>query len=168
MHVNFLLQEADVMWLRNPVGHFDPNKEITIPCDFNTESGTNKPDKGLFYLKSNEFSIAFLKYLHFERVTYPTYSDKSLCETTTRDIAGKLRVETKYLDTAYFGGFCDPSKDMNEIYTMHSTCCDNIKRKVYDLRLVLDDWINFTTQISANASLGSSSFSWRAPKKCIR
>ena len=156
------------MWLRNPVGHFDPKKEITILCDFNAQSGTNKPDKGLFHLKSNAISIEFLKFLNFERVIYPKNLDKSLCEMTTRNIADIQGVGTKYLDKAYFGGFCEPSEDMSEIYTMHSTCCDSIKSKVHDLRLFLDDWINFTIQISANASMGSSSFSWRAPKKCIR
>ena len=39
--------------------------------------------------------------------------------------------------------------------------------KVHDLRLVLDDWINFTAQTSTNANMEPSSFTWRAPKKCM-
>ena len=82
---------------------------------------------------------------------------------TTSNIAHKNEVHAKYMDTGYFGGFCEPSKNMQ------STCCD--KSKVHDLRLVLDDWINFTARMSTNASkpsMGLSSFSWRAPKKCMR
>ncbi len=87
-------------------------KEITIPCDFSTESGTNKPDKGLFYLKSNECSIAFLKYMHFERVTYPTYSDKSLCETTTFNLK-----ERKQINKIANGHICSDETDFNLIST---------------------------------------------------
>ena len=77
---------------------------------------------------------------------------------TTSNIAHKNEVHAKYMDTGYFGGFCEPSKNMQ------STCCD--KSKVHDLRLVLDDWINFTAQTSTNAYMEPSSFTWNAPKKC--
>ena len=84
---------------------------------------------------------------------------------TTSNIAHKNDVHAKYMDTGYFGGFCEPSKNMSKVYTMQSTCCD--KSKVHDLRLVLDDWINFTAQTSTNANMEPSSFTWRAPKKCM-
>lgn len=157
------------MWLRSPLQDFHPMYQITVPCDFTPQSGRNKPDKGIFYMKSDDIAVDFLKYWQFERVLYPNSLELSLCEMTTRlDIVDMLGVKIKYLDTNNFGGFCEGSKDMSEVYTMHAACCDNIKSKVHDLRLLLDDWINFTAKLSANVSLGPYPFSWRAPKKCMR
>lgn len=55
-----------------------------------------------------------------------------------------LGMHIKFLDKAYFGGFCQPLKSNSEVYTMQSNCCEKIESKVYDLKLVLDDWSNFT------------------------
>ena len=121
-------------------------------------------DKGLFFMKADEISFEFLKILRFERVLFPNYLDNSICEMVTHKLKG---YSVKQLDKTYFGGFCEPSKNVSKVYTMQSTCCDNVKSKVHDLRLVLDDWINFTAQVSTNASTGTSPFTWRAPKKCV-
>ena len=152
------------MWLRNPFVHFDPGARVTISCALR---GTKILDKGLLYMKSSAEAIKFFKFLQFKRVLFPTYLDRSFCEMAVH----MLRGHTKYVDTGYFGGFCEPSNNISKVYTMQSTCCDNIKSKVHDLRLVLDDWINFTARMSINASkpsMGLSSFSWRAPNKCMR
>ncbi|XP_059450066.1 uncharacterized protein At4g15970-like [Corylus avellana] len=166
---NLVFTEADSMWFRSPFSDFHPIYQITVPCDFTPQSGRNKPDKGIFHMKSDDIAVDFLKYWQFERVLYPNTLDLSLCEMTTRlDIVDMVGVRIKYPDPGNFGGFCEDSKDMSEVYTMHAACCDNVKHKVHDMRLLLDDWINFTAKLSANASLGPSSFSWRAPKKCMR
>ncbi|KAM3761182.1 hypothetical protein ACB098_01G248500 [Castanea mollissima] len=160
---NIVFTEADVMWLRNPFVLFEPHVRVTISCALR---GTKIQDKGLLYMKSSAEAIKFLKFLQFKRVLFPTYLDRSFCEMAVH----KLRGHTKYVDTGYFGGFCEPSNNMSKVYPMQSTCCDNIKSKVHDLRLVLDDWINFTARMSNNGSkpsMGLSSFSWRAPKKCM-
>lgn len=152
------------MWLRSPLQHFHPLYELTISC------GSNLVDVGPLFMKSDDITVDFLKFWQMERNLFPSLY-KSFCEMARRnDILGMVGMRIKYLDTAYFGGFCEPSKDMNmsQVCTMDASCCDNIKSKVHDLRLVFDDWINYTAPLSANVSLGSSSFSWRAPKKCIR
>ncbi|XP_050256777.1 uncharacterized protein At4g15970-like [Quercus robur] len=141
---NIVFTEADVMWLRDPFVLFDPGARVTISCALR---GTKIQDKGLLYMKSSAEAIKFLKFLQFKRVLFPTYLDRSFCEMAVH----KLQGHTKYVDTGYFGGFCEPSNNISKVYTMQSTCCDNIKSKVHDLRLVLDDWINFTARMSTNA-----------------
>ncbi|KAK0590417.1 hypothetical protein LWI29_026768 [Acer saccharum] len=77
-----------------------------------------------------------------------------------------LEVGVEYLDAAHFGGFCQQRKNMEEIYTVRANCCENIENKVHDLRMLLDDWRNFTGLSTEHAGLKESSFTWRAPEKC--
>ncbi|KAI3983545.1 hypothetical protein MKX01_038965 [Papaver californicum] len=91
-----------------------------------------------------------------ERVLYPNSHDQAVFEIIKHDPAvNAMGLRIKYLDTAYFGGFCEPSKDMN-------------KKKLQDLRLVLDNWKNFTALSTEDKILkGSSKTSpWSAPDKC--
>lgn len=153
------------MWFRNPIPHFNPQDEVTIPCDLEPKYGSNKQDRGLFYVKSNDISVEFFNYLKLVGVLYPNTPFESLCEIATeQEIMEMLGMRIKFLDKVYFGGFCQPLKNNSEVYTMQANCCEKIESKVHDLKLVLDDWSNFTGQ-SSNNSLGTLS-SWRAPDKC--
>ncbi|KAF2309145.1 hypothetical protein GH714_000819 [Hevea brasiliensis] len=62
------------------------------------------------------------------------YEDADFCITRLNDqdvfnkikydpFTAKLGLQMKYLDTAYFGGFCEFSKDFNKVCTMHANCC---------------------------------------------
>ncbi|CAL9014826.1 unnamed protein product [Prunus brigantina] len=162
---NLVFTEVDVMWFRNPIPHFNPQDEVTIPCDLEPKYGSNKQDRGLFYVKSNYISVKFFNYLKLVGVLYPNTPFESLCEIATeQEIMEMLGMRIKFLYKVYFGGFCQPLKNNSEVYTMQANCCEKIESKVHDLKLVLDDWSNFTGQ-SSNHSLGTLS-SWRAPDKC--
>ncbi|XP_062102881.1 uncharacterized protein At4g15970-like [Humulus lupulus] len=168
---SFFFTEVDVMWFRTPVLNINPMKEITIPCDiasYESESESNRPGRGLFYVKSTERAIELFRYWKVLGILYQTFHVESLCENLKehQEYIEMLGVHIHYLDTAYFGGFCrGGSKDMNMVYTMHANCCQDVENKVYDLRLVLDGWRNFTAQPS-NFRSGMVP-SWRAPTKCI-
>ena len=45
----------------------------------------------------------------------------------------------RFPDTAYFGGLCEPSKDFNEVRTMHANSCIGLGRKVLDLGVMLEE-----------------------------
>ncbi|KAK3183794.1 hypothetical protein Dsin_031080 [Dipteronia sinensis] len=145
---NFIFTDADVMWLRNPVSQIHPTKALTIACDFNSSdlpSVSDKVDQGFFAMPSNELTVELFKYWDMARFLHPNKHDRSLCEATvSEDIFKALWVEVEYLDAAHFGGFCQQSIHMEEIYTVRANCCENIENKVYDLRMLLDDWRNFT------------------------
>ncbi|KAK6137170.1 hypothetical protein DH2020_029095 [Rehmannia glutinosa] len=70
-------------------------------------------------------------------------------ENTTRDVLNMIkpdpfiqRIELKirFLDTAYFGGFCEPKDDMDLAITMHANCCIGLENKIHDIKIVIDDW----------------------------
>ncbi|XP_048435287.1 uncharacterized protein At4g15970-like [Pyrus x bretschneideri] len=155
------------MWFRNPVTEFDSQKEVTIPCDVDSENAGNEQDRGIFFLKSDVISLEFFEYLNLVGILYPSIPLGSPCEIVTREeITKMLGMRVQIIDTAYFGGFCQPLKDYSEVYTMQANCCENIESKVHDLKLVLDDWRSITGR-SANNSSGKSP-SWRAPNRCIQ
>ncbi|XP_024031345.1 uncharacterized protein At4g15970 [Morus notabilis] len=164
---SFIFTEADVMWLRTPIVHIHPSYEITIPCNLHSEDSqnrSNKPGRGLFYVKSNAVSIELFKYRKVWGTLYPNSHVKSLCEALKeqQDVIEMLGVRIQYLNATYFGGFCQgDSREIRQVYTLQANCCDNVEDKVHDLKLVLEDWINFRAQ-SFNISLGK-----RAPTKCI-
>lgn len=164
----FWLQEADVMWLRSPISYIHPSNDITIPCELDSDDshgGSNKPDSGFFSVRSTDFSIELFKYWKLDGVLYPNSHAESLCNEIeiSKEIIEIIGGRISFLNTDRFGGFCQQSKDVSEAYTMHGNCCDSVERKVYDLKLVLDDWINFKA-LSSNTSLGV--LPWRAPRKC--
>lgn len=52
----------------------------------------------------------------------------------------RLELKVRYLDTAYFTGFCQKSKDFSKVITVHSNCCVSVKAKLTDLTAVLHAW----------------------------
>ncbi|KAF4385749.1 hypothetical protein F8388_010305 [Cannabis sativa] len=170
---SFLFTEVDVMWFRTLVFEINPLHEITIPCNLlsrGSESERNRPGRGLFYVKSTERAVELFKYWKFLRTLYDTFHVESLCENLRehQEYTKMIGVEIDYLNASYFGGFCSgESKDMNMVFTMQANCCKGVENKVYDLRLVLDGWRNFTAQPSNFRSGVGMVPSWRAPTKCI-
>ncbi|XP_043720855.1 uncharacterized protein At4g15970-like [Telopea speciosissima] len=169
---NFAFTDADVMWLRDPFPHFHftAETEITIACDYykgNPTDKNNKANGGFIFVKSNLKSIGFYKYWYKSRVWYPNSHDQSVFEMIKNDKnVTTTGLQIRYLDTNCFGGFCQPSKDMNKVCTMHANCCVGIENKVHDLRLVLEDWKNFIALPTEKRRLVGSSSLWRAPREC--
>lgn len=159
------------MWFKTPLQDIHPTYHVTMPCDLLSDDSkreSNKPGRGLFYVKSTDLTIELFRYWTVLGFLDHTFRVESQCENMKdqQKYIEKLGIQIQYLDTTYFGGFCKGgSKDMNKVYTMHANCCEEVKNKVYDLRLVLEDWRNFTAQPS-HFSLGQAR-SVRAPIKCI-
>ncbi|KAK8714940.1 hypothetical protein V6N13_042285 [Hibiscus sabdariffa] len=51
-----------------------------------------------------------------------------------------IGLKIKFLDTIYFGGLCEASKDLNVVCTMHVNCCIGMDRKLIDFGIKLQDW----------------------------
>ncbi|KAI3719909.1 hypothetical protein L6452_20815 [Arctium lappa] len=169
MGYNFLFTDADVMWLRNPFPHFYPDADFQIACDHysgnSTDIATNLANGGFSFVRSNIRSIEFYKYWYSSRATYPDLHDQDVLNHIKFDsILTDIHLKLRFLDTTYFGGFCEPSKDLNKVCTMHANCCVGLDNKVHDLRIMLQDWKNFMAlPPSMKSSLRST---WRAPKNC--
>lgn len=165
---NFVFTDADVMWFRNPFPRFYINADFQIACDHFSgisDGVENKPNGGFKFVRSNNQTIEFYKFWYSSREKFPGLHDQDVLnkiknDTFIQDIGLKMR----FLNTAYFGGFCEPSRDLNEVCTMHANCCFGLDSKLHDLRILLQDWKSY---MSLPPGLkGSPLVSWRVPQNC--
>ncbi|KAI3796259.1 hypothetical protein L1987_38926 [Smallanthus sonchifolius] len=169
MGYSFLFTDADVMWFRDPFPHFYPDSDFQIACDHysgnSTDVVTNIANGGFSFVRSNMRSIEFYKYWYSSKAMYPDLHDQDVLNRIKFDtVLTDLNLSLRFLDTTYFGGFCEPSKDMEKVCTMHANCCVGLGNKVHDLKIMLQDWKNFMALPSSMKS--SSSPTWSPSKNC--
>ncbi|XP_059277614.1 uncharacterized protein At4g15970-like, partial [Lycium ferocissimum] len=144
MGYNFIFTDADILWFRQLFVHFYPDADFQISCDhysYDYMNLNNSPNSGFHYVKSNQRTIKFYKFWYNAREAHPGKHDQDVLNMIKlnpfiKDVGLKIR----FLDTALFGGFCEPSKDLNFVCTMHANCCIGIDNKMHDLTMALDDW----------------------------
>ncbi|KAK4709824.1 hypothetical protein R3W88_004337 [Solanum pinnatisectum] len=168
MGYNFVFTDADVMWFRDPFPHFYKDADFQIACDHflgNPEDVENRPNGGFLFVRSNNRSIEFYKFWYTSRETYPNLHDQDVLNNIKYDsFIIDIDLKMRFLDTTYFGGFCEPSKDLNVVCTMHANCCFGLESKLHDLRVVLQDWkIFLSLPPTLKRSLPPS---WRVPQNC--
>ncbi|KAK5839160.1 hypothetical protein F383_28573 [Gossypium arboreum] len=165
---DFVFTDTDIMWFRDPFLQFFPDADFQIACDHffgDPDDLNNMPNGGFNYVKSNNRSIAFYKFWYASHETYPGYHDQDVFNKIKFDpLISDIGLKIKFLDTAYFGGLCEPSKDLNLVCTMHANCCYGMDSKLHDLKIMLQDWRAFT---SLPPDLKNESvISWRVPQNC--
>ncbi|KAI9084979.1 hypothetical protein K1719_032971 [Acacia pycnantha] len=165
---SFVFTDADIMWFRDPFPRFHLDADFQIACDHYTGSSddvNNRPNGGFYFVKSNNRSIEFYKFWYSSRETYPGYHDQDVLNfIKVHPFITDIGLKIRFLDTTNFGGLCEPSKDLNEVCTMHANCCFGMVSKLHDLRIMLQDWKHY---LSLPPSLKRLSvISWRVPHKC--
>ncbi|GFP81582.1 uncharacterized protein at4g15970 [Phtheirospermum japonicum] len=169
MGYNFVFTDADVMWLRDPFERFYPDGDFQIACDhywFNYTDVGNSPNGGFNYVKSNNRTIQFYKFWHTGREYFPGKHDQDVLNVIkSNPLIQRVGLEMRFLDTAYFGGFCEPSKDLDLVVTMHANCCIGLDNKIHDIKMVIDDWKKYTSWPSG-VERNLSSRSWTVPRIC--
>ncbi|KAK7354330.1 hypothetical protein VNO80_19790 [Phaseolus coccineus] len=169
---NIIFTDADVLWLRSPFINLNPVNELTISCNVlsDGQGGSYLYDEGIFFLKANAISFEFFKYWKLTKFLFPNNpAEESLCTTIKerQAVADSYGFRIQLVNTSYFGGFCQLNKDIfKEVYTIQANCCDDLKSKVHDLRIVLDDWIRFRKRASGENALDKMALRW--PQKCSR
>ncbi|CAI9755554.1 unnamed protein product [Fraxinus pennsylvanica] len=166
---NFVFTDADVMWLRNPFHRFYSDVDFQIACDhywFNSTDLHNSPNGGFNYAKSNNRTIQFYKFWYKSKDKFPGQHDQDVLNMIKFDpFIKEIGLEIRFLDTAYFGGFCEPSKDLNLVCTMHANCCIGLDNKIHDLKMVIDDWKNYTS--SPDHEKFTKVITWTVPRRCF-
>ncbi|CAI0400245.1 unnamed protein product, partial [Linum tenue] len=161
---DFVFTDADILWFRNPFPHFHDDADFQIACDTYLGSASDRhniPNGGFVYARSNHRTLHFYKYWYNSKDRFPGKHDQDVFNEIKFDpFLDGLRM--RFLDTAYFGGFCQPVKDLNVAITMHANCCVGLQTKVHDLRNVLDDWKRFAKFPMEERS--GVSFDWRSPR----
>ncbi|KAJ0240464.1 Nucleotide-diphospho-sugar transferase family protein [Hirschfeldia incana] len=165
---NFVFTDADVMWFRNPFTRFYRYADFQIACDHylgRSNDLENRPNGGFSFVRSNNRTILFYKYWYASRIRYSGYHDQDVLNFIKREpFLVRIGLRIRFLNTAYFGGLCEPSKDMNLVRTMHANCCFGMESKLHDLRIMLQDWRDF---MALPLHLKQESgFSWRVPQNC--
>ncbi|KAF1883035.1 hypothetical protein Lal_00003217 [Lupinus albus] len=165
---NFVFTDSDIMWLRNPFTEFYKNADFQIACDFfngNSYDLKNLPNGGFTYVKSNERTIWFYKFWFNSKDAYPNMHDQDvLNQIKMHPLISKMKLSIRFLSTTYFGGFCQVSRDLNKVSTMHSNCCVGLDNKINDLRILLEDWKKYMA-LPENQKKQSHS-TWSVPQSC--
>ncbi|XP_034673409.1 uncharacterized protein At4g15970-like [Vitis riparia] len=168
MGYSFIFTDADIMWFQDPFQHFFQDADFQITCDTyigNPYDVNNRPNGGFTYVKSNNRTIEFYKFWYASRVNYLGNHDQDVLNRIKYDpYISQIGLKIRFLDTTYFGGFCEPSKDFNLVCTMHANCCFGIDNKVHDLRVMLEDWRIYIS--SPQSKKAVSTPSWRVPQNC--
>uniref|UniRef100_A0A5B7BT12 Nucleotide-diphospho-sugar transferase domain-containing protein n=1 Tax=Davidia involucrata TaxID=16924 RepID=A0A5B7BT12_DAVIN len=165
---DFVFTDADIMWFRDPFPRLYPDADFQIACDNfrgNSYDLNNRPNGGFNYVKSNNRTVHFYNFWYTSRKTYPNLHDQDVLNKIKYDpFIRKIGLQIRFLDTAYFGGFCEPSKDFNLVCTMHANCCYGLDNKVHDLSVMLEDWRKFMS-LPADKRASQRS-SWSVPQNC--
>ncbi|CAN1265719.1 Uncharacterized protein At4g15970 [Linum perenne] len=166
---DIVFTDADIMWFRNPFPHFHQSADFQIACDKYLGSSPldrrNQPNGGFTFVRSNVRTLQFYRFWYRSRERYPGKHDQDvLNKIKYHPFLDAIELRMRFLDTAHFGGFCEPSRDLNVACTMHANCCVGLEHKIHDLNVVLQDWKHFLSLPSD--SRDSRSFTWRAPQRC--
>lgn len=157
------------MWFRDPFPHFHEDGDFQIACDYfrgNPFDLNNLPNGGFTYVKSNKKTIQFYKYWFESRLTYPGLHDQDVFNKIKFDpFIQDNGLQIRFLDTMFFGGFCEPSKDFDKVCTMHANCCVGLENKVHDLGIMLQDWRKYM-QSFVNQTTKVHTVSWTVPQSC--
>lgn len=132
------------MWLRNPFPKLDrrANEDFLISCDkFNRQPqdyAGNELNTGFFFVASNNRTVALFDEWHAARNASAGMKEQDvLNQMVRRGAFQRLGVGARVLDTARFSGFCQDSRNAEQVATVHANCCLTKRAKVADLRAVL-------------------------------
>ncbi|KAL2250405.1 UNVERIFIED_CONTAM: hypothetical protein Sindi_2162800 [Sesamum indicum] len=151
MGYNFLFTDADVMWFRDPFPHFHPDADFQIACDHfrgRSDDIENRPNGGFKFVRSNNRSIEFYKFWYSSHETYPGLHDQDVLNKIKKDsFIREIGLKLRFLDTTYFGGFCEPSEDLYQVNQLLDDSAD------------LNEFILYNAQLPYDAGLPNFMFS---------
>ncbi|CAF2041508.1 unnamed protein product [Brassica rapa subsp. trilocularis] len=92
--------------------------------------------------------------------------DQEVFNLIKRDpFVDQIGIKMRFLDTLHIGTFCEPSKDVNVVNTMHADCCKGLNNKVSYLNAVLRDWKQYLSE-SFLGNTKKAEARWRRRHRC--
>ncbi|KAL5791643.1 hypothetical protein ACOSP7_000237 [Xanthoceras sorbifolium] len=154
---SFIFTDADVMWLRNPFPRLNTSFNETIDIQISTDqfngndrSETNNINTGFYMIKSNNRTISLFESWYDRRNKSIGLKEQDVLVNMLHEgIFRELGLNTRFLNTLYFSGFCQDSRDIRAVTTVHANCCRTISAKVADLMAVIHQWKRFRTNNTA-------------------
>ncbi|ONI22304.1 hypothetical protein PRUPE_2G120400 [Prunus persica] len=170
---SFIFTDTDVLWLRNPFSRLSQNEtedlQISTDMFFGDPWNETLINTGFYHIRSNNKTIAlFDRWYNMKDNATGQKEQDVLLDLIRGGIIGQLGLKVRFLDTLYFSGFCQDSKDFGAVTTVHANCCRSIVAKVKDLKAVLQDWKQFkkTTAQKTTAGLATDGFQWSGHWGC--
>ncbi|CAL8126345.1 unnamed protein product [Prunus armeniaca] len=158
------------MWLRNPFPRlisFNEN-DLQISTDsFNGDqlSEVNPINTGFYMVRSNNRTIFFGKWYAQKNYSTKLKEQDVLNGLMKEGVFRELGLSVRFLDTRYFSGFCEVSRDFKSVTTVHANCCRTLGAKVVDLTAVVHDWKRFKSLSNSNST---STLKWTNHEACNR
>ncbi|XP_065873536.1 uncharacterized protein At1g28695-like [Euphorbia lathyris] len=151
---NFIFTDTDVMWLRNPFPRLIENGNVDLQISTDKFNGNewskgNRINTGFYMIRSNNKTISLFESWYGKKDSSLGLKEQDVLQNMLREgVFRQLGVGVRFLDTRYFSGFCQQSKDIRTVNTVHANCCRTISAKVADLMAVLHTWNNFKMNIN--------------------
>ncbi|KAE9465075.1 hypothetical protein C3L33_03017, partial [Rhododendron williamsianum] len=163
---NFIFTDTDVLWFRNPFSILSPNETIDFQISVDIFNGS-EPDfinTGFYMIRSNNKTIALFDHWYAKKeVSFWTKEQDVLKALMRNGLFRDLALNVRFLDTLYFSGFCENSRNVGVVATVHANCCRTIRAKVTDLTIVIHDWRR-AKGLFANET---STFRWSDHLACV-
>ncbi|KAL8240948.1 hypothetical protein R6Q59_014303 [Mikania micrantha] len=146
---NFVFTDTDVLWLRNPFPRLTLNQSVDLQISVDRFNGNqwsqkNPINTGFYAIESNNKTIALFDEWFAQRNNSTGKKEQDvLVELMHKRAFKRLGIKVRFLDTNYISGFCQNSRDVNVVSTVHANCCRSIRAKVTDLINVIHDWKRF-------------------------
>lgn len=178
MHISILIsllplsskQDTDVIWLRNPFPKLILNETIDFQISTDKFNGDQWSDHdqlintGFYMIRSNNKTIALFDSWYAMKDSSNGLKEQDVLLLLVREgLFKQLGLRVRFLDTTFFSGFCEDSRDVRLVSTVHANCCRSINAKVADLMAVIHDWNRFNS-LDANETL---TFGWSRHVACI-
>ncbi|OWM79415.1 uncharacterized protein At1g28695-like [Punica granatum] len=167
---SFIFTDTDILWLRDPFPRLNESVDLQVSVDrFNGKrwSEQNPINTGFYMIRSNNKTIKLFEEWYARRNNNSSYGLKEQDVLENMMHGGmfrKLGLKVRFLETVFFSGFCQNSKDIYVVTTFHANCCRTVAAKVTDLTAALRDWKRFKAS-SPNQTVPLP-FRWSKHKAC--
>lgn len=137
------------MWLRNPLPRLSQNESIDLQIStdhFNRDewSEANPINTGFYMVRSNKKTISLFDAWYARKDNSTGLKEQDVLANMMHEgVFRDLGLRVRFLDTNYFSGFCEDSKDFRAVTTVHANCCRTISAKVADLMALMHCWKMF-------------------------
>ncbi|KAM7499484.1 hypothetical protein LguiA_023898 [Lonicera macranthoides] len=166
---NFIFTDTDVIWLRNPFTRLNQSESVDLQISTDQFQGDqwselNPINTGFYMIRSNNKTIALFNEWYSKKDNSTGMKEQDvLLMLMRKGLFRSLGLRVKFLDTLYFSGFCQDSKDVRVVSTVHANCCRTIFAKMSDLMAVVHDWKRFKRSSSNETTM----FQWTKHTACI-
>lgn len=152
------------MWLRNPFKRLSKNESEDLQLSTDVFKGNPRSwsenaliNTGFYYIRSNNKTISLFDKWYGMKNNSKGMKEQDVLATLIRGgVFGELGLRVRFLDTLYFSGFCNDSRDVRVVTTVHANCCRSISAKLADLSAVLRDWKKYKDYVTSKKVTGTA------------